>query len=184
MSRIAAVTRMPSALLERAQHDLDREVGAVLAQGDQLDAGPDLLGEGVLGRAEVVGDEPLGEALGNDVRDLLPDELVAAVAELLLGLEVEQDDLAGLVDDDHRVGRRLEQAAVAALHLCEVRSAALAHADVADGRGDEDALGALERAEHDLDRELGAVLAPGGELDARSRSAGPGRPRPSAGRRR
>ena len=74
--------------------------------------GPDLLGQGVLGRAQVVGDQPLGEALRDDVRDLLAEELVAAVAELLLGLDVEQDDLAGLVDDDHRVRRRLEQAAI------------------------------------------------------------------------
>ena len=36
------------------------------------------------------------------------------VAEVLLGLDVEQDDLAGLVDDDHRVGGGLEQAAVLA----------------------------------------------------------------------
>ena len=38
--------------------------------------------------------EPLGEALGDDVRDLLPEELVAVIAELLLGLDVQQHDLA------------------------------------------------------------------------------------------
>ena len=84
-----------------------------LRRRGQLDAGADLLGQGVGGRAQVVGDQALGEALRDDVRDLLADELVALVAELLLGLEVEQDDLAGLVDDDHGVGRGLEQAAVA-----------------------------------------------------------------------
>ena len=110
--------------LERAQHDLDRELGPVLAARDELDAGADLLGEGVGRGARVVGDQPLGEALRDDVADLLPDELVAAVAELLLGLQVEQDDLAGLVDDDHRVGGRLEQAAVAAFHLARCFSAA------------------------------------------------------------
>ena len=41
------------------------------------------------------------------------DQLVSAVAELLLGLDVEQDDLAGLVDHHHRIGGRLEQSAVA-----------------------------------------------------------------------
>ena len=81
--------------------------------------GPDQLGQGVLGRAQVVGDEPLGEALRDDVRDRLAEELVAAVAELLLGLDVEQHDLAGLVDDDHRVGRRLEQAAVLGRRLLD-----------------------------------------------------------------
>ena len=54
-----------------------------------------------------------------------PDQLVAAVAELLLGLEVQQDDLAGLVDHDHRVGSRLEQAAVAPPIWARCCSAAL-----------------------------------------------------------
>ena len=94
MSRIAAVTRMPSALSERAQHDLDGELAAVLAPPDQLDAGADLLGQRIRGGPSAVGDQPLGEALGDDVRDLLADQFVAAVAELLLGLDVEQDDLA------------------------------------------------------------------------------------------
>ena len=49
--------------------------------------------------------------------DLLAEQLVAAVAELLLRLQVEQHDLAGLVDHHHRVGRRLEQPAVPGLHL-------------------------------------------------------------------
>ena len=99
--------------LERAEHDLDRELGAVLAQGDELDAGPDLLGQRIGRRAQVVGDQPLGEALRDDVGDLLPDQLVALIAELLLGLEIEQDDVAGLVDHDHRVGGGLQQSAVA-----------------------------------------------------------------------
>ena len=144
--------------LERAEHDLDRELAAVPAQGDELDPGADLLGQGVGRRAQVVGDDPLGEALRDDVRDRLADELVTAVAELLLGLDVEQDDLAMPVHHHHRIGGRFEQAAVAGL-------GGLPRADVADGRGDEDALGALERAEHDLDRELAAVPALGDELD-------------------
>ncbi len=155
----------PLGALERAEHDLDRELGAVLAPGRELDPGADPLGQGVGRGAKVVGDQPLGEALGDDVGDLLPDQLVALVAELLLGLQVEQDDVAGLVDHDHRVRRRLEQPPVAALHLGEVPLRRLAHGDVADGGRHQDPLGALERAEHDLDRELGAVLAPGRELD-------------------
>ena len=66
----------------------------------------------VLRGSQVVGDEPLGEAIRDDVRDLPADEVVSRVAELLLRLDVQQDDLARLVDDDHRVGRRLQQAAV------------------------------------------------------------------------
>ena len=83
-----------------------------LRRADELDAGADLLGQGILGRAQVVGDQPLREALRDDVRDLLAEQLVAAVAELLLRLEVEQDDLAGLVDHHHRIRGGLEQAAV------------------------------------------------------------------------
>ena len=40
---------------------------------------------------------------GNDVRDLLAEQLVAAVAELFLRLHVQQDDLAALVHHHHRV---------------------------------------------------------------------------------
>ena len=42
-----------------------------------------------------VGNQALGKALRDDVRDLLAQQLVAAVAELLLRLHVEQHDLAG-----------------------------------------------------------------------------------------
>jgi len=38
--------------------------GAVLAQRHELDPGADLLGQGVGGRAQVVGDDPLGEPSG------------------------------------------------------------------------------------------------------------------------
>ena len=54
-----------------------------------------------------------------------PIELVARIAELLLGLEVQQDDLAGPVDHDHGVRRSFEQPAVAALHCARCSSAAL-----------------------------------------------------------
>ena len=120
MSRIAAVTRMPSALSSGLSMISIGNSLPSLRRADKLDAGADLLGERVRRRAQVVGDQPLGEALRDDVRDLLAEELVAVVAELLLGLDVEQHDLAGLVDDDHRVRRRLEQAAVASLHLRQV----------------------------------------------------------------
>ena len=92
-------------------------VAAVLAPAGELDPGADLLRQRVLRGAKAVGDQPLREALRDDVRHLLADELVAAVAELLLGLDVEQDDLAALVHHHHRIRRRLQQPAVAALHL-------------------------------------------------------------------
>ena len=43
-----------------------------------------------------------------------------------------------------------------------------AHADVADRRRDQDALGVLQRAQHDLDGKRAAVLPPRDQLDARA----------------
>ena len=43
----------------------------------------------VFGGAQIVHNQPLGKAHGNDVRDFLPEELVAAVAELLFRLNVQ-----------------------------------------------------------------------------------------------
>ena len=166
MLRIAAVTSMPSALSSGLSMISMGNSLPSLRSADQLDAGADLLGQRVFGGAQVVGDQPLGEAFRNDVGDLLAEQLVAAVAELLLRLHVEQHDLAGLVHHHHRVRRRLQQAAVAALHLRQMLFGRLAHADVADRRRDQHALGAFQRAEHDLDGELAAVLAQRDQLDA------------------
>ena len=94
MSRIAAVTRIPSALSSGLSMISIGNSLPSLRRADELDPGADLLGQRVGRGAQIVRDQPLGEALRDDVRDLLPDELVAAVAELLLGLDVEQDDLA------------------------------------------------------------------------------------------
>ena len=131
-----------------------------MRRAGELDPRADLLRQRVFRGAQVVGDQPLREALRNDVRHLLPEELVAAVAELLLRLNVQQDDLAALVHHHHRIRRRLQQPAVAALHLRQMLFRSLAHADVADRRRHQDAFGAFQRAQHDLDRKLAAVLAP------------------------
>ena len=75
--------------------------------------------------------------------------------------------------------------AVQLLHLLqEMRFGLLAHADVADRRRHQDAVGALQRAQHDLDRKLAAVLAPPRAVRCRCRSAAPARLPPSAARRR
>ena len=117
---------------QRAQHDLDRKRAAVLAPRGQLDAGADLLRQGLGRGACAVRDQPLGEADGDDVGDLLSEQFVAAVAELLFGLEIDEDDLAVLVDHHHGVRRRFEQPAVAAFHLRQIGFHRLAHAGVAD----------------------------------------------------
>ena len=58
--------------------------------------------------------QPFGEAVRNDVLYLLPDQLVSAVAELFLRLNIHQDDLPCLVHHHHRVRSRLQQASVRA----------------------------------------------------------------------
>ena len=156
---------MPSALFQRAQHELDRKFAAVLAPASQLDAGTDLLRQSVLRGAKVVSDQPLREALGNDVLDLLAEEFIAAVAELFLRLNIQQNDLAALVHHHHRVGCRFQEPAVPALHLRQMVFRRLAYADVADRRRHQDTFGAFQRAQHELDRKLAAVLAPRRELD-------------------
>ena len=150
---------------QRAQHDLDRKLAAVLAPSGELDPAADLLRQRALLESKIVRHQPFREALRNDVRHLLPEQLVAVVAELLLGLQVQQDDPAVLVHHHHGIRRRLQQPAVAALHLRQNLFRGLAHADVADRRRHQRSLRAFQRAQHDLDRKLAAVLAPSGELD-------------------
>src|SRR5680860_1142684 len=82
---------------QRAKHDLDRKLAAILAPPDELDPRTDLLRQRVGRRAKAVGDQTFREARRNDVLHFLPDEFIAAVAELLLRLEIQQDDLPALV---------------------------------------------------------------------------------------
>src|SRR5436189_160614 len=120
MSRIAAVTRVPSALssglsmisignslpsLRRpvssipppVRHLLPDEHIAVAAelllglQVQQHDPAADLLCQRAFLESKIVRHQPFREALRDDVRHLLPEQLVAAVAELLLGLQIQQD---------------------------------------------------------------------------------------------
>ena len=65
-----------------------------------------------------------------------------------------------------RIRGGFEQPAVAAFHLRQMFFRVLAHADVADGGRDQDAFGAFERTQHDLDGKLAAILASPREFDA------------------
>src|ERR1700722_8777034 len=73
---------------QRAQHDFDGKLAAVLAARRQLDAGADLLREGPFGGSQAVRDQALCEAIRNDAADLLSQQLVAAIAELFLRLQI------------------------------------------------------------------------------------------------
>jgi hypothetical protein len=117
MSRIAAVTRIPSALSSRAQHDLDRKLASVLPPPGELDPRADLLRQGLSGGSGPVRDQPFREAFRNDVLHLLPDQLIAAVSELFLRLKIQQSYFSTLVHHHHRVRSRFQQPAVLRVRL-------------------------------------------------------------------
>ena len=109
MSRIAAVASISPSSLDAGEADLDRELGAVLAHREQLDAGAhrpgSRLGE-VVGPMLWVG---LAEAPWDEQLDQLADQLLPPVAEELLGLAVDEDDLAVAIDPHDRVGHQLQE---------------------------------------------------------------------------
>ena len=96
MSRIAAVTRVRLGAFQRAQHDLDRELAAVLAPPGQLDARADLLGQRMASvdrRSSAISRS--AKPSGMMFVTFWPSSSSRLVAELLLGLKVQQHDLAG-----------------------------------------------------------------------------------------
>ena len=159
MSRMALDTSVPPSVLQRAQADLDRELGAVLAQPEQLEPDAHRARARLTEVAGAVPGMSPAKALRDEQLDPLADQLVSCVAEEPLRLGVDQDDAAVPVDDDHRVGRGLEQVPESFFRL-------LALADVADRGGDQRLALGLERAQADFDRKLGPVLAQAGELEA------------------
>src|SRR5450432_734118 len=150
---------------QRAQHELDWKLAPILPPPDELDSGPDLLRQCFSRRSKTIRDQPFRESLRNDVRDLLPEEFIAAVSELLLSLEIQQNDLPTLVHHHHRIRSRLQEPAILALHLSQMLFRILAHADVADRRGHQGSFRALERAQHQFDRKLASIFPPPNELD-------------------
>ena len=127
MLRIAAVTSDAVGAFERAQHDLDGELAAILAPPVSSIPVPICCASASSADRRSSAISRSAKPSGNDVLDLLPEQLVAAVAELLLGLHVQQHDLAVLVHDHHRVRGRLQQPAVSALHLRQELLRLLAH---------------------------------------------------------
>jgi hypothetical protein len=135
----------PVVRFHRAQADLHPELREVVGSHVPDAGAPDVVGAAAhVARPEAVGNEQL---------DRLPQQLVARVAEELLGLAVDQDDLPLPVGDHHGVRGRLQEVLEAGLGPAPL-------GDVADHLGDEHAAGARERAQGDLDRELAAVPSP------------------------
>ena len=150
--------------IERTQHDFDGKDAAVLAAAFQLDPGVDLLRQRVFGRSQAVGAQALGKTDRYDGGDFLTEQFLAAIAEALLGLQIEDDDFAVLIDHHHGVRGCFEQAAVSPVHLCQQCLGIFPHGDVADGGGDQNAFGTGQWAQHDFDGEDAGILAPAVKL--------------------
>jgi hypothetical protein len=97
--------------LQRAERDLDGELGAVCSQPRQLRPiamsthrpHPRCCRVGV-SMARMA----LAEPLGYEHLDRPAEKVVAVVAEEAFGLAVDELDRAALVDDDHGIGRRVD----------------------------------------------------------------------------
>ncbi len=107
--------------LQRREPDLGRELRSVLSHGEELasDAHAPRVGAAAIRRA--LGGVRRPRSLGHEQLDGLPQELAALVAEEPFGLRIHEQDPPAVVDDHHRVGRRLEQAAEGRLGRAERR---------------------------------------------------------------
>src|SRR5882762_6876244 len=104
------------------------------------------------------------ETLGHEHFDRLSEQLIATVTEGLFDLQVDQSDLAFATHHYHAVGRAFDD-------LAESLLSALAFSDVDNAGQDESAFVRIDRIEADLDRHLGAVLAPAKQVTARAHRA-------------
>jgi hypothetical protein len=122
------------------------------------------MGEEAIAMALVAGGHPVG----HEQLDRLADHLRELVTERPLDLQVGVHDPAPGIDRHDGVRPGLQHRAEAALALGKGAFPwpALGHVD--DRREDLSAVGRLDRGETDLDRELGAVLAPAGEVQGMS----------------
>ena len=94
---------------DRAEADLDREFGSVLAQRNQVEAGTHRSQRGSALERQPVFAMLAADPLRQQLFNWPPQQLVPLVAEHTLCLAVDDGDLAILVDDDHRIRRRFQQ---------------------------------------------------------------------------
>ena len=147
--------------LQRAETDLDRKLRPVFPQAEQVETDAHAARPRFAKEVAAVPRVRPAEPLGHEQFDPLADEFLTAVSEEPLRLRVDQDDAPVPVDDDHRVGRGLQQVLESLLGLLSVT-------DVADRHGDERLVVHVEGAQADFHRELGAILPQPGELEAGS----------------
>src|SRR6202008_2816098 len=91
------------------------------------------------------------KSLGNERLNWFAEQLVPRVAKQFFRLCVDQNNLTGIVDDDHRIGRRFQKAP-------ELRLRATTFRNIADRGADQRPFRGLERAQADLDRKFLAAL--------------------------
>jgi hypothetical protein len=96
---------------QRAEADLDGELRAVLAQGEQVEAHAHRPASHALGVVATVRDVPVAEALGKQELDGLAGDLVRLMSEEQRNLVICENDVAGRVDNYHRVRCGIEHSA-------------------------------------------------------------------------
>src|SRR5207253_2103925 len=96
---------------ERAQADLSRELGAVFAPAEQVQAGAHRPRARILEEAVTVVSVRPAHALRQKHLDRLAQEFLPRVTKQALELGVDQDNVATAVDGDDRIGSGFEQTA-------------------------------------------------------------------------
>ena len=156
----------PPLALHRREARFDGELGPVLAEPIELPALSHRAGVRIGGVAGAVAGMLAAEALGDQDLHGATQELVALVAEHPLHLSVDEDDLPLVVDDDHGVGRGLEQVTKLLLALAQRLRDPLRFREVARDHRESDGLagGVVPEGERDMGGEPGAVAPDAREL--------------------
>jgi hypothetical protein len=97
---------------DRAQADLDRNLAPVRALGPELHAGAHRSWIGIRHVGTAVGDMVVAQPLWQQHLDRLADEAFRGLVEHRMGLLIRDPDDAICVNDDHGVGRGLDEIAV------------------------------------------------------------------------
>ncbi len=96
--------------LHRLEHDVDRELRAILAQAEEIHRRAHLPGAGVSAVVFAMAGMAAAEARGNEHLDVLTEKLLGGVAELLPCTRVRGADYPVSVRNEDRVRRELEEA--------------------------------------------------------------------------
>ena len=110
----------------------------------------------------------------DDFRDFLSYKFVPGVSEPLLRRTFRRTISSALVNHHHGIRSRFQKPTIARLGLCQLPFCVFAHTDIADCGGHQNTPGTIERAQHDLDGKLAAVLSPPREFEPLFRFAAPG----------